>query len=550
MSIKQLQTQPFDYDEIISNSKQYIIPKYQRDYSWTEKYWEELWQDIYEIVESEYQNFHYLGYLLFQSDANKNREVIDGQQRLVTLSLLFLACIKHVEERSETNEIYKKRLEPHKNKLLTIDDDGVTHSKLRLNWQSDVFYDRLLTGELPKSITKTEKAPNVLLFKGYQFFKQKIDESFEKVEDVLRFMTAISSRLEFTVIFVENTLDAYKIFETLNARGVQLSSADLIKNHLFSIARADDVTLNKMNRMWQTFIENTMSENKSESDEITHIIQWYCEAIKGKSLPKKQIFKDIKERVDKDPAKAIELIEDLLTVSEAYQSIRLAEGRYFNEDDEKLFTFLGMKQAYPIIFASVLAKMPDKKRASLLKWINCANMRHGKFSDKNPNAMENLYPAIAHKLITKVFKTAGDVQDELKNSELNVASAEVQHYLTKQRFEKTQTYTAKLFLAVLEAELPPITNTKQVTLEHILSKKKNGHIEAVHSLGNFCLLSLAHQKLTKAKPFSEKKSIYSESSFKQTRELATYTEQEFTTDLISQSTSELAVKLDKLFNFD
>ena len=77
----------------------YKIPRFQRDYSWTLEQWEDLWTDILNTIEdpSQENDSHYMGYLVLQSTDDKTFEVIDGQQRLTTLTLIILAVIKNLQ---------------------------------------------------------------------------------------------------------------------------------------------------------------------------------------------------------------------------------------------------------------------------------------------------------------------------------------------------------------------------------------------------------------------------------------------------------------------
>ena len=81
------------FQELLSNSVKYIVPGFQRDYDWDQDQWEELWADIETLDE---EHYHYMGYIVLQRKGQHEFEVIDGQQRLVTLSLIVLAAMKYL----------------------------------------------------------------------------------------------------------------------------------------------------------------------------------------------------------------------------------------------------------------------------------------------------------------------------------------------------------------------------------------------------------------------------------------------------------------------
>src|SRR6188768_791550 len=86
--------------ELIGNGRLYTVPPYQRDYSWTEEQWEDLWTDIEELA-TRPDDTHYMGALVVEGRSDREFAVIDGQQRLATLSLLVLAVIGRLKDLSQ-----------------------------------------------------------------------------------------------------------------------------------------------------------------------------------------------------------------------------------------------------------------------------------------------------------------------------------------------------------------------------------------------------------------------------------------------------------------
>ncbi|WP_081469326.1 DUF262 domain-containing protein [Runella slithyformis] len=85
------------YRQLMGNGLRYEIPKFQRDYTWETEQWDDLWKDI-KLLLSDEESEHYMGYLVLQTSNNKNFHIIDGQQRLTTLSILILSTLKCLEE--------------------------------------------------------------------------------------------------------------------------------------------------------------------------------------------------------------------------------------------------------------------------------------------------------------------------------------------------------------------------------------------------------------------------------------------------------------------
>jgi uncharacterized protein with ParB-like and HNH nuclease domain len=85
------------YRQLMGNGLRYEVPKFQMDYTWEAEQWDDLWQDI-KMLLAEPDDEHYMGYLVLQTSDNKTFQIIDGQQRLTTMSLVVLAALKCIQD--------------------------------------------------------------------------------------------------------------------------------------------------------------------------------------------------------------------------------------------------------------------------------------------------------------------------------------------------------------------------------------------------------------------------------------------------------------------
>jgi len=81
------------FRQLLGNGMTYQVPRFQRDYSWTADEWDDLWQDIVGLFDEDPEQAHYMGYLVLQSSDSKDFDIIDGQQRITTLSVMILAAL-------------------------------------------------------------------------------------------------------------------------------------------------------------------------------------------------------------------------------------------------------------------------------------------------------------------------------------------------------------------------------------------------------------------------------------------------------------------------
>ncbi len=232
MSTLLKQEQP-TFGSLVGNGRTFEVPPFQRDYSWDKEEWEDLWLDIIGIDE---EGDHYMGYVVLQETTeSKNFLVIDGQQRITTISILIIAAVKLLQEWDD-----RERSEDLRNQYLSFKEpvSQIYKTKLKLNRNNDYVYSlQLLQLQIPQ-FTASLKPSEKRIFGAYNYFYKQLKTRFESTKSTTDLTALISKTIDeklfFTSITVGDDIDAYKVVETLNARGVKLSTADLLKNYLFS----------------------------------------------------------------------------------------------------------------------------------------------------------------------------------------------------------------------------------------------------------------------------------------------------------------------------
>lgn len=214
------------YRKLMGNGLRYEIPKFQRDYTWEIEQWDDLWNDLAMLRNNE-ENDHYLGYLVLQTSDNKSYQVIDGQQRLTTLSIIILVVLKCLKELTEGNidaENNGKRQESLRSSYIGYLDPVtlISNNKLKLNRNCDDYYRHhiVLLKDLPlRNINSSEKQ----MRECFNWYYERIKREWITGESLAGFIDGFVDKLFFTTILVSDDFNAFRVFETLNARGVQLS---------------------------------------------------------------------------------------------------------------------------------------------------------------------------------------------------------------------------------------------------------------------------------------------------------------------------------------
>lgn len=206
------------FRRLLGNGMHYQIPKYQRDYSWDIEQWSDLWYDIQQIISE--KSSHYMGYLVLQTEDDKNYQVIDGQQRLTSICILILAVIRQLldlpgtEQEKDDN---RRRAETIRTTYIgNIDILTLTSkNKLVLNRNNNRFFANYLV-PLQQMPARGLNASEKLMKKAFETFLKYIKDEYKTAETLVSFIDAIADKLVFTVITVSDELNAFKVFETLN----------------------------------------------------------------------------------------------------------------------------------------------------------------------------------------------------------------------------------------------------------------------------------------------------------------------------------------------
>lgn len=225
----------------IEASVVYVIPRYQREYKWGKGSWDNLFDDLLEN-----DPHYFLGSIICinQSDdalAVQELELVDGQQRMTTLSILLAAVYQAYNHVSLGSELpFEVQMERHnlKHRLVLKKDPAKPRliPQVQNDNQQDYFAVLKKAGVLGEAETNSN-AGNRRVFKAYRHFNERIQEYLQGHEDKLAALASLVERVNTATLVkieVANHSDAYTLFESLNNRGVPLTAVDLIKNKLLA----------------------------------------------------------------------------------------------------------------------------------------------------------------------------------------------------------------------------------------------------------------------------------------------------------------------------
>lgn len=272
-------------NDILSGDFEYVIPRYQRKYVWQEKQWRELLDDIkYCLIvskeESKSEWTHFLGSFVFERQSQgKDLIVIDGQQRLTTITLMLCAICTLFNEYGE-----EARFRGVTKYIIGTDDMGADYVRVNnqalKNFQFIVDeatqYNSLQSKSKLFSSSYLENSPqdNVNVKQCFAFFYNQFLEMIQVCPDHIAELGRIKDQimgLDVIDIRATNQQESYNIFEILNARGVDLKQHELIKNYIFKYihprAQIDTAKLK-----WDAIESKLYIKNKSVIDNFLLIM--------------------------------------------------------------------------------------------------------------------------------------------------------------------------------------------------------------------------------------------------------------------------------------
>lgn len=290
----------------------FTIPVYQRDYNWQEKHCQLLLDDILKVGSNPNENSHFLGSIVYIHDGIYTTgvnefNIIDGQQRMITLTLLFIALSNFLKNREpmESQRIYKQYV---------INEYSKEEIKLKVlppeeNLQ---LLHQIANSEFSKIMEHTDK--NIV--KNYFFFQEKMNSFSEK--EIASLKEGIEKLLYVDIALEKGKDDPQKIFESLNSTGLDLSQADLIRNYiLMDLEKEEQNQIYK--KVWLVIEQNCKdSDGNKEINYVSNFIRDYLTLKTGKIPTKFKVFEEFKLFY---PEKSFEKLEDLKNYSEAYSYI-------------------------------------------------------------------------------------------------------------------------------------------------------------------------------------------------------------------------------------
>ncbi|WP_262176561.1 DUF262 domain-containing protein [Saccharococcus sp. Marseille-Q5394] len=508
--------------EIIEGTKQYIIPMFQRTYSWIEKQWRQLWDDLIDLIDDGQSSSHFIGSIVsIPLNANTHGVqqflVIDGQQRMTTLLILLIAVRDAAVEYGEQNLAD----EIHNTLLINSYKSGEEKYKFLPTQVDKEIFKKLVNKE------SLEGQEDSLIVKSYRFYSSIINQK----QDLSTLKNTITFNLSIVSIVLSPDDNPYLVFESLNAKGQPLTQADLIRNYLFMRIPANEQEDCYL-RYWLP-MQNKLGGNLTEF--IRHFLL-------GVNINVKQndVYVRFKEMVD--GLDVIEFLKKIASFADNYAKLlspTLEHNMKIRAMLERINEFEA-KTAYPFLLYIYRdykkEKYNEKELVCILQIVENFLLRRFVCGiDSKP--LNKLFAALYNQISTydatdSVLELTAYLQNRgyPKDGEVVASLKEVQLYGQGDRRKKGSFILKAIERSYLHKEEVNLTST---SIEHIMPQTLTDkwieelgdnaeyvHSHYLHTLGNLTLT--AYNSELSNESFSVKKKSFKMSNIQLNKELSTF----------------------------
>lgn len=352
-------------NKLLNTSRQFIVPIFQRNYSWQKNQYEQLWFDILRASKFKEKQNHFIGsivYIDMGTPAGRPQQLllIDGQQRLTTISILLCAIKDYVQKFNlETKLINLAKI---KNQFLYNSDEIYEDRyKLLLNVQDKETYIKLIDNTI-----FTVNKPAINIIKCYEFFYERIEDFIKQHGQIDEIYAGIFKLSLVSISLDKDSDNPQMIFESMNSTGKDLSQTDLLRNYLLM-----DLTPEKQTRLYKTYwkpMEELFGEDiyKNDVNKFDYFIRDFLtlKSDTGYICKINNVYENFKRYYLNNNCEKFAVLKDLFTYAKYYACIDLLQE---NDDELKLYWQEFKKLDSHVVYPFLLKLYDDYSRQILIK---------------------------------------------------------------------------------------------------------------------------------------------------------------------------------------
>lgn len=543
--------------EGISNvlkTKRFRVPAYQRSYAWESEHVEALLQDINDAIQSK-ENEYFLGSIVVTGQSEGRHDVVDGQQRLTTISLL-VSAIKDIFADKNDMEVVVSV----KSDYLASTDRKTKEKepKLILNEVDNELFQELIENPSTIDSSKFQRQSHQRLLSAARLIREYLDNllrnSKDEEETLHAWLDYLDSNLKVIVVAAPDDSNAFVIFETLNDRGLELAISDLLKNYIFH--KSGDKIEEAKNR-WLSMI--AVLEATSEEPLTVTYLRHFAMSRYG-LIRERDLFNTIKRKVTNKKS-ALQLATDLSNTVKAYSALINTDHDLWQKYDLDVrsrvatINLLNMSQIRPLLIA-ILEKFDPSKVAESFKLLESVAVRFQIVGGVGGGTLERIYSDTAKAVFDGGIKSLNEIIAAFTTLPADSAFSQAFSVAHISRQNLARFYLNRLESALNSSEiqeLVPNPSTAHINLEHVLPQtlteswlktwKGDSARGYQKRLGNLALINSKENSKVGNEDFAKKREQYAKSSIMLTKKIAEF--EEWTPESIDErqrQMAELAIK--------
>lgn len=518
------------------------IPQFQRSYSWSDDNVEEFLSDINRAIDKNRKYF--LGTVVLVKTENNPKlfQIVDGQQRLVTTALTYIALSRKLIEIGEpqaSNEIQKNYIAQYDLKTKEV------KSEFTLSNSDAEIYNKIIGPESLDEIRsdfkkfKKDKLKIFIAFETICKFFNNLTEGLDKdgkYQVLVSYAEYLKESCEVLLAKAPDLSDAYVIFETLNDRGADLTTVDLLKNYLLSISGSQNV--NQALNLW------TALTSRLDEKALLSFIKYHYISQRG-PVSTRNLYKHLQEYLEGKSSKSINYQRELVKYLDYYEALLSSDHKFWSNISDDVSDEVMAHRRFNIritfsMFMAAMGKWKTKEFCKLIKFGTNWAIRATVVGTIGGGTAEKVFGELAKKISTGELKNVEEVRKEIQSTPLLPTDT---HFVDSIVLVDDQNLTrVKYYLAMIEkqycleiGESPeklPSWHSKNISVEHIIAKSSHVQVsedgtgtlvsELQHSISNLTLLERGVNNDLDDLDFAKKVNSYHESAYPFTRKLYDY----------------------------
>ena len=529
------------------------VPPHQRDYSWTKEEVGTLFTDLQDAIADKNNQAYFLGTIVTIRDEQGILEIIDGQQRLATITILLCNIKRYLMAMGTETEMVD---DLHNFLNYTDRAQRAKYNRLRMNLVDNEYFSALLDDRLinpPKPKGRSTKLIKAAFDNASNYVKKIVDPYNPKMHgDVLNnWITFIERQAEVILLQVPSASNAYRMFETLNDRGLKTTQADLVKNYLFG--QAGESHFAEVQDSWSAMRGILELLQKEDKEDITvNYLRQALMVIRG-FLRKEKVYEFVKDV--KGPQATITFLKNIENLSNLYVATFFRDHDQWKSYPDAMLSAIDTNNFFNIApFRSVLlaitAKFPPKEALQAFNMFVSLGVRLLIAASTRSGSIEETMAPAANKIFKGIITTTAELKAEV--SGIIPTDREFQEAFEVAAVSKSAIarYYLRSLENVIQKQKDPHyiveSDKEEITLEHVLPEHPlnnwpqftpEEHETSWKRLGNMVLLRNKLNSDLKSESFPVKIQEY-KCSYELTKQVMR--EKGWTTDKIRERQSGLA----------